>query len=70
MFPIIGNKFPNRKVLTVLAKPSKAGLNPSPKAKAPKTSWKDAFIALKEPLRVVDASFAVVPVMSNSPCIT
>ena len=65
IFPIIGIKLPNKNVDTVEAKPFNAGFMSCPKDNLPNTFCADAFIAAKDPVKVVAASLAVVPVISN-----
>ena len=66
IFPIIGKKFPIRKVAVVLAKASNEGLISSPKANFPSTFENEAFIESSDPLNVSADSLAVVPVIPIS----
>ena len=68
--PIIGIMLPNSHVAVVFATSlSNCSMSP-PVAMPPSRFLNAAFIALAEPSSVDDASFAVVPVMFNSPWIT
>ena len=69
-FPIIGRKFPTKNVCTVSCKSNKGCCISFPSERFPTRFLAAAFIAIKEPVKVVAASFAVVPVIPNSPCIT
>ena len=62
--PTIGMKFPNKNVAVVSARPCNDGvISNSPSARFPNTSLNAAFIEAKEPVKVSEASLAVVPVM-------
>ena len=65
-FVSIGIKLPNKNVATVDASPSKAGVISCPSDRPPITLSAAAFIAANDPVNVVLASLAVVPVISNS----
>ena len=64
-FHNIGKKLSTKNVFAVSANAIRAGSTSSPSAKSPSKLCAAAFIALNEPVKVVDASFAVVPVISR-----
>ena len=66
IFHTIGIKFLNKNVDVVDANAFNGPCKSRPSDKFPRTLDIAAFIELNDPLNVVDASFAVVPVMSIS----
>ena len=64
--PIIGITLPKKNVLKLVTNCFIAGLTFCPIAMLPSRFATDAFIAWNEPLNVVDASFAAVPVKPRS----
>ena len=69
-FATIGIRFPVRNVNTVSVRASSDGPISSPSARFPSTFVNAAFIEDSDPDNVLAASFAVVPVISRSSCIT
>ena len=70
MFNAIGTALSKRNVEAVVIKLDKVPVTSPPIATFPKKSCAAAFIEANEPLNVVAASLAVVPVMSKLSCIT
>ena len=66
MFFTAGSRFPFRNVTVVCTRAVKDGLMSLPSARSPRTFVKLAFMELKEPEIVSDASRAVVPVTPSS----
>ena len=66
MFFTAGTRFPFRNVTVVCTRAVKDGLMSLPSARSPRTFVKLAFMELKEPEIVSDASRAVVPVTPSS----
>lgn len=69
-FPIIGIKLPVKNVTTVSPTCFNSSVTSSPIAIFPSRFLNAAFMDAKDPDSVVAASFAVVPVIPSSPCIT
>ena len=67
--PIMGSRLPCKKVRAVSASACMGAVRSAPVLQSPSTFCAAAFMAAKLPVRVVAASFAVVPVMSRSVCI-
>ena len=66
ILPTIGKKLPTKNVVVVVARACKEGLMSCPSDNLPNKLVNAAFMEAKEPCNVVDASLAVVPVISNS----
>ena len=64
--PIMGSRLPTRKVWAVSTSPCRGAVRSAPVDQSASTFSAAAFMAAKLPVRVVDASLAVVPVMSIS----
>jgi len=64
--PIIGKRFPSRKLLTVVCNASSDGPISSPSVRLARRFVAAAFIAANEPLKVVLASSAATPAIPKS----